>query len=419
MTIAALKNQVDELAPVRKEALPKAKPEAKLNGGTGGVAEHVESGELWGRVLDLEALSERSPEPPREIMLGLPCGYATLSAGHGGAGKSTIELTRAVCIAAGVPFFELPVERRRVLYLSCEDREPVLHWRLSRICAYLGINLAGLRGWLEVLDLVGRDTVLWERDPRTGYTITPAFGRLSEMVREHETEVLFVDGTADSFGGNENARGEVKRYVNALVGLIPPERGAVVLIAHVAKMTAAGAATSEGYSGSTAWHNAARARWYLYPERAQGDDGERTGDLILELQKSNHGRADQQIRFKWDEAAHLFVGKPIGNSNFDRKHQDREEQAAIRRAIKACMDGGMNVPAAMTGPRTAFHVLIQRPEFPDTLRGSERAKSRRFWRQIETLRQMRHIAESSYRRTDNRHTLAIFILTPEGSAECA
>lgn len=378
-----------------------------------------ERGHEWGNALDLAALATREPERPKEIMLGLPCGYATLSAGHGGAGKSTIELTRAVCIAAGVPFFGLPVERRRVLYLSCEDRESVLHWRLSRICAYLGVDLAELAGWLHVVDLVGRDAVLWERDPRTGYTLTSAFDRLADLVREYQAEVLFIDGTADTFGGNENARGEVKRYVNATVSLIAPERGAVVLIAHIAKATAANATTTEGYSGSTSWHNSARARWYLYPETAQGE-GERTGDLILELQKSNLGRADQQIRFRWDDDAHLFVGRLIEpEGSFERGLRDRTERDGILAAFRACAAAQppVVIPAAMTGPRTAHHVLRNRPEFPETLR-SGKPGVRKFWQQIEDLRQMQAIEETSYRRA-NRHSMLQLVITAEEVRRCA
>ena len=369
------------------------------------------------QALDLAVLATREPPRPREIMEGVPCGYAILSAGHGGAGKSTIELIRAVCIAAGISFFGLPVYRRRVLYLSCEDRTDVLHWRLTRICAYFGIDLAELAGWLHIVDAVGQDSVLWDRDPRTGYTLTPAFERLHETMRTTKAEVLVIDGTADTFGGNENARGEVKRYVNALVSLIPPDRGAVVLIAHVDKALARGnGTTSEGYSGSTAWHNSARARWYLYPER--DDDAERTGDLILELQKANLGRADRQIRFRWDQSAHLFVGETVPDAMLiDRKHQDREEQHGIRRALKACTDAGDDVPAAMTGPRTAFHVLKVRSEFPQSLLSGKPA-TRRFWGHIEQLRAMKHLREEEIPRKSDRHRVRYLVLTDEGTRAC-
>lgn len=220
----------------------------------------------WPDPLNLEALAESEPEPPQFIMPDwLPAGYATLLAGHGGVGKSAIALHLAVCSAAGLPFFGLDVSRRHVLYLSCEDRENVLHWRLSRICSHLAVNLASLRNWLNVVDLVGRGAVLWERDPRTGYTVTAAYGLLAQRMEQQHTEMLIVDGVSDTFAGGENVRHEVKRFINAIVALIPEDTGAVLLVGHIAKPNASAAQTTEGYSGSTAWHNSVRARWYLYP----------------------------------------------------------------------------------------------------------------------------------------------------------
>ena len=195
----------------------------------------------------------------------------------------------AVCVALGIPFFGLPTEQRRVTYLSCEDRENLLHWRLARICAWLGINLAEVAGILDVLDLVGRDSVMWASDPRTGFTFTSAFDRLGQQVARQQTQVLFVDGVSDTFGGNENARTEVKAYTNRMLSLTPTD-GALVMLGHVAKPAAMNSATSEGYSGSTQWHNAVRARWYLYPETERSDDRDRpqrTGKLdarIAEVQ---------------------------------------------------------------------------------------------------------------------------------------
>jgi RecA-family ATPase len=352
----------------------------------------------------------------------LPAGYATLLAGHGGVGKSAIALHLAVCIAAGLPFFGLNVSRRRVLYLSCEDRENVLHWRLSRICAHLSVNLASLSNWLHVVDLVGRGTVLWERDPRTGYTVTAAYGLLAQHMEEHRTQILIVDGVTDTFAGGENVRHEVKRYINALVALIPEDTGGVLLVGHIAKPNASAAQTTEGYSGSTAWHNSVRARWYLYPETAQSDDSnppDRTGDLILELQKSNLGRTDQSMRFAWDDRTHLFLGHEImARTASDRAHRDRVEHAGILKALKVCADANPTiiVPAATTGRRTAFHVLSACREFPQSLRG--RQSVRRFWRHIESLRHMGLITEASYRRT-NRHFIVQLVLSAEGMRQCA
>src|SRR3989304_3986833 len=214
-----------------------------------------------------------------------------------------------------------------------------------------------------------------------------------------------VDGVSDTFAGNENARGEVKRFVNAVVALTPPDAGAVLLVGHVSKPASTAGANGEGYSGSTSWHNSCRARWYLYPETIQGEDGERaerTGDLILELQKSNLGRTDQSIRFSWDQEAHLFLGREIvGATAADRAHRDRIERKGILAALQACAESTppVIVSAAMQGPQTAHHVLSLRPEFPDSLRAGKPAV-RRFRRHIEALRQIRAVEEREYRRAN-------------------
>ena len=390
------------------------------NGHGAPIEERAQDFGRWPEPLDLEALAERTPERPQFILPDwLPAGYATLLAGHGGAGKSAIAMHLAVCIAQGSGFFGLPCERRRVLYLSCEDRESLVHWRLAAIAAYRGADLAALRGWLDIIDLVGHNTILWNRDPKTGETATLAFFELQERMATQQTQVLIIDGISDAFGGNENARAEVKAFVNTLLQLVPLD-GALLLLGHVAKPTAAKSETAEGYSGSTQWHNAVRARWYLYPETEPDDDGKRarrTGKLALELQKSNLGRTDQAMTFEWDDEAHLFLAtSTFGTSAIDRRHRDETEQAGILRALAGCAAAAapISVPTATRGERTAFHVLSIRPEFPDSLKRS----TRRFWAQIEELRQLGLIDDVENRRSSRKRTWN-FVLTTEGRARCA
>lgn len=386
----------------------------------GGLAEKIIAATMP-EPLDLAALAKVEPQPPRFIVDDwLPVGYATLLAGHGGVGKSGIALHLAACVSLGRVFCGLQTEKRRVLYLSCEDRTGVLHWRLRRIADHLGINLSDLHQHLDVLDLVGHDAVLWEKDPTTGMTRTLAYHSLRDRIEDLGTDFLIVDGVSDTFGGNENARNEVKRYVNALVALIPEDRGSVLLVGHVAKPAASSSATSEGYSGSTGWHNSVRARWYLYPEQRKDDDGgtERTGSLILDLQKSNHGRTDQSLRFTWDAQAHLYLGSEVaGRSRFEENLRGQEEQESILAALMGLAAAGAYCPAAAQGPRTAHHVLSACPELSETLRG--KANRRRFWRHIEHLRQIRSIVESTYRRS-NRHLIATLeAVSPDKPEQCA
>lgn len=372
----------------------------------------------WPAPVNLGALARTEPRPPQWIVPDwLPAGYAALHSGHGGTGKSAITLHLAACIASGRPWFGIPTERRPVLFVSCEDRVDVLHWRLARICNHLDIDLADLCSHLDVLDLVGHDAILWSPQViKTGQP-SPAFRELRRTVEKTGAEVLIIDGISDTFGGAENARAEVRAYIAALLSLIDPERGAVILIGHVDKATANNGATGNGYSGSTAWHNSVRARWYLRPE--SGGEGELTGDLLLEQQKSNHGTSGRSIRFTWDRDAHLFTGRPVTPATaLDHAAHDRRERAGILAAMRAVIAAGDYIPAATTGQRTAFHVLSARPEFPDSIPRNS-AGRRHFWRQIEALRQMGEVTEDAIRRT-NRHSTAVLVLATNSPVEkCA
>ncbi|BCO32878.1 hypothetical protein TspCOW1_29810 [Thiohalobacter sp. COW1] len=376
-----------------------------------GAPEGADEAPSWPPALDLSEMATREPAPPSMIIPDwLPCGYATLLAGHGGVSKSSNALHLAACSALGEPFCGLEVKQRRVLYLSCEDRENVLHWRLRRICDYHGWDMAALSERLDILDLVGHDTLLMAPNPSTGLCTTHAYAVLRERIRTTGAELLIVDGVADAFGGNENSRSEVKKFVNALLALIPEATGAVLLIAHVNKPTAQAGGNSEGYSGSTGWHNSVRARWYLYPETERTDEGTAsTGRLRLDLQKANLGRSDQSIVLGWDDNAQLFTGHLESSSEFDRRQQEQEEQQGILTAIREITAAGDYVPAAAQGPRTAHHVLSATESLPETLRG--KAARRRFWRHIESLRRIGEIREGSIRRA-NRHTAATLELKP-------
>lgn len=361
----------------------------------------------WPPPLDLAALAAQSPTAPNFIIKDwMPCGYATLFAGHGGAGKSYIALALAVHIAAGIPWCGMPVQRRRVLYLSCEDRLSVLHWRLKHICDHLEIDMATLDGCLDVRDLVGHDTIAWQPDA-SGFA-TPAYDELAAQFRQSGAHVLVVDGVTDAFGGDENARWAVKSFVNSLLALIDPDEGALLLMAHVNKLTANAPAASEGYSGSTAWHNAVRARWYLHHETDQDEDRKaiKTGALLLELQKSNLGQADKTITFRWDDQARLFVGEVLEGGALNAAlpaNRDRDERESILAAIGAVIERADYVPAATTGPRTAYNVLSASGKLSKTLLGAK-ANRKRFWRHIEHLRSMRQIREGSIRRANGHKT---------------
>lgn len=55
-------------------------------------------------------------------------------------------------------------------------------------------------------------------------------------------------------------------------------------------------------------------------------------------------------------------------------------------SLRASEMAGVSVPAAVSGPRTAYHVLSVRSEFPASLKGDKRLAGR-FRRHVESMRQ--------------------------------
>ncbi|HUR40613.1 MAG TPA: AAA family ATPase [Verrucomicrobiae bacterium] len=353
--------------------------------------------------LDLRKLAATEPQPPQFIVAGwLPQGEVALFAGHGGSGKSGIALHLAVCIALGLPWFGIETQRRRVCFVSLEDPTGVLHWRLSRLCAHLAVSISDLHGWLYLYDGAHADGALMV-ETREGTGFTSAYAWLRAAMEN--AQVLVLDGASDAFGGNENARAQVRMFMRGIRSLIPRD-GAVVLLAHVDKGSARTAETSQGYSGSTAWSNSARARWYLRTA------GEESGELILEQQKANHAQVGGQVRIRWNALQHVFEASGAQMLQ-SRGFIDVAQRTAILNALRACLTAGNYCPAATTGRRTAFHVLVAQTGFPDSLRADPRG----FWRQIEKLRAMSLIREDSIRRKC-RHGVAVLVPVEEESGVC-
>lgn len=340
--------------------------------------------------LDLGSLAQREPAKPQFVVEDwLPRGEVTLMGAHGGTGKSMIGLQLAVSIATGKHFFGLDTQQHRVAFLSYEDSEAVLHWRLARVCRWMDVQMADIADQLAVFD-GSRTLGSWFAPYKGECGPTREYFAIEEALSGFE--VLIVDGSSDTFAANENDRGQVKAFIRLLKRLVP-ESGALLLLAHVDKLTARAGATSQGYSGSTGWHNGPRARWYVRKD----EDSE---DLIVELQKSNSGRSGAQIKLSWEASAHVFDGRIDGATRFDRKHRTDSTKDALMRCFRYCSAQKIDVPAATTGRRTAYIVLSECPDFPLELKKT--ADRAVFWTLIESLRQTRQIQEIGQRNADSK-----------------
>lgn len=312
--------------------------------------------------LDLQTLAATDPQPPQFKVEGLvPERAATLLASHGGAGKSMLALHMGVCLAAEIPFFGIPTKKSRVLFYSCEDDKPILHWRLHRICRDLGVDLAELDGCLHVYDMTGTEGALFAEnahDPSAN--LTPRYGWLADRITEKTIDVLIVDNASDAFDANEIQRSKVRRFIQSLVNLVRNHDGAVLLLAHVDKNSAKTKnADGESYSGSTAWHNSVRSRLYLNAE-----DGD---TLTLHHGKLNHGKKSEPITLRWNDTGTLERVEGAGlRDSIGSQHID-----AVLGLLREFESRGELIACATNSKVHAYNMLHGEISYPAGLRKND------------------------------------------------
>lgn len=244
-------------------------------------------------------LATREPEPQAWWLDGyVPAGHVTLFTGHGGVGKSLLNLMLACAIADGRRFLGKGTRRGRVLFFSAEDPAELVRRRLRRVCAEWGVEPAALAENLRVIDATELDAALYVEHRAGGVrhgATTPVYEALRQYVEREHIDVAVLDNASDLFDGDEIVRQLVRGFVRSLAGLIRARGGAVVLLAHVDKGTsrAGKGATSESYSGSTAWHNSVRSRLALLEKEP--------GLLELQHQKCNLGPKQEPLLLSWPQ----------------------------------------------------------------------------------------------------------------------
>jgi archaellum biogenesis ATPase FlaH len=254
--------------------------------------------EEYAPFLDWLALDKNPPELKRAIIDNwLYEGTVALFAGHGGVGKSMLGLQIAIGMALGKPVVGASTVPERVVYYSCEDDATVLYWRAKRICEAMGCSITDLDDKLLVRDFTRSNAIMYAGQNGEPESSPQAMQLLGEDIEGFEATVAFVDNASDVFAGSEVVRAEVRQFIRQLQATA--KDCAVVLVAHVDKASAKNSATTEGYSGSTAWNNSVRARWYFY--RDENDA------LMLECQKVNYGRRGEQYAVEFDESVHAFT----------------------------------------------------------------------------------------------------------------
>jgi phage/plasmid primase-like uncharacterized protein len=355
----------------------------------------------------------------------LPAKVNAVLGGHGGAGKSKIAAMLAVCVAAGKPFYGMDVTQGPVLLYSCED--DVGEWVSRMRCAatHVGADFDALPiRFVDALDFDGDPALVGETqidDDAVEFSITETGRWLGQQVDEFRAALVILDSGTDTFGGDENRRREVRRYLR-IARRAYAHRACVLHILHVDKKAARGGAVDDLYSGVTDWNNGVRARLAFYRPRVDDDPDDAGNEsdempMRLELQKSNYSRPGAYVDLRHDDDRRVFV--PVGGSTVAASGdtvsaiRDRADGREILRLLAAAEDSGHPVHSSERATRNAFKRLSSEGTLPANFRGS--AGKRRLFGLLLRFRHQGLLDESSVNR--NRNRTSVWHVTPAGRAE--
>ena len=347
--------------------------------------------------VDVAGVLTRPSPPPRFVWDGYcPRGVVTLLGAHGGTGKSTIALMLAAAVATGRELFGIATDAAPVVFASFEDGAHIVRHRLAHICQCWGINPAELDG-LHIVDGTANPE-LFASDGRGPGDVTPAYGELLALVKQTGAGLVIVDNASDAYGGDEIQRRQVRAFMRALAVIAREGDAAVMLLAHVDKGTSRKERSdTEGYSGSTAWHNSARSRIFM-----SRDDG---GLLTLAHQKSNLAKLREPLALDWPHG-----GLPQARETLSPVVQgisDRVDTKALLKLIAEFSERGEHITTATTSRTHAAKLLAGESTYP---KGRKPADVFNLLRKAERAG---HI-ERAMRAGDNRHQKEVWLVTPKG-----
>jgi hypothetical protein len=238
----------------------------------------------------------------------IPYGQVAALYGDGGIGKSLAAQQLMTCCALGLSWFGLRTKRCKAFGLFCEDDPNELWRRQDAINRHYGVQFRDLNP-LVWISRVAEDNILMRFVGEGSGSHTRFWRDLRDEIANEKPGLIVIDTAADTYGGNENNRGQVLQFISAGLGGLAKAVGAtLLLLAHPSRN---GLQTGSGDGGSTAWNNSVRARLYLQRTDSAGAT-QGLGDRVLSRKKSNYGPVDgEAIPLAWKDGA--FV--PMGSSD--------------------------------------------------------------------------------------------------------
>lgn len=293
----------------------------------------------------------------------IPWGVVAGIYGDGGLGKTLLAQQLQTATAIDQPWLGLETTAVRSIGVYCEDDKDELWRRQDAIDRLYGCDFHSLSNarWLPRL---GHDNVLMNFSTRGVGSLTPFYRELLETTLDFGARLVVIDTVADTYGGNENDRSQVRQYVSvALGGIARRIDGAVVACAHPSR---AGITSGDGDGGSTGWSNTFRSRLFLHAPKAEDGEAADPDARVLARKKANYAARNDEIPLRWHEGAFVLNRGTDGPSMFRAPADDVFLQilaamTAEQRPVTDTVNAGNYAPRVF-GRRPDRHGY-RKPEF--------------------------------------------------------
>ncbi len=282
--------------------------------------------------------------PPRRWLVDqwVPEGKVTALYGDGGTGKSLLAQQLMTACALGHDWLGLKTTPGRAIGLFCEDDNDELKRRQEAINRAMTVEFHQL-GDMRWISRTGDENLLMTFGQDNVGSLSSLWHRLREAAQGFAAKLIVIDTAADTFGGNENIRPQVRQFVSQALGGLCKDTGASVLLC--AHPSLAGMANSSGSGGSTAWNNSVRSRLYL--DRVKPDEGGDPAAIenlrTLHRKKANYSSAGAEALLRWQDGA--FIAESVDDAATilgDMQHQAKmnRHEAAFLNALDAIIARG-------------------------------------------------------------------------------
>jgi len=288
----------------------------------------------------------------------LPKGKVTALYGDGGIGKTLLAQMLATCLAQDIGFLGEQTSPCKVLCIFCEDDADEIWRRQQRINAHYFVGMKDFSDDPKIVSLgafkqsrrlrlisrEGKDNILMTFNKGPKGEKTDFWHYVKAIALEFGADLIIFDTLADIFGGNEIIRSEARAFVQrGLLGLAIATDSTVLVLAHPSQ---AGKSSGQGYSGSTAWNNTFRARWYLSMLDDDPLSPSRNRLRKLSLLKSNYSISGPETDkiLEWAHGAFRLVRSASDgeiNKTSGRFQSEIDLEHILVKGIKAAKDNGI------------------------------------------------------------------------------